>query len=127
MIASCPKVDIDPATLETNTVRFQLRGVTAVHLSRRPTESEYTCCRPVQMPYEPCSISTYPLNRFVENNPDGVPHAGSDAAHTVAEGHVAPRPLYWTVMDCKGRRVTLSQWHDTGCAYFGRGPRNTRL
>jgi hypothetical protein len=47
------------------------------------------------------------LYRVVEDNPDGVPHAGAHAAHAVAEIHaiVAPRSFYWTVMDCEGHSI----------------------
>ena len=62
------------------------------------------------------------LPRIMEDNPDGVPHAGADAAHAVAEVHavIALRSLHWPVMDCKGHSITLPQWHDLGTALHAR-------
>ena len=50
----------------------------------------------------------------MKDNADGVPHAGSQAAHTVAEIHaiVALRTLHWPVVNCKGHSIPLSKWHD---------------
>jgi hypothetical protein len=58
----------------------------------------------------------------VENNPYGVPHAGSDATHAVAEIHtvVALRPSYRAVLDCEGHRITLPKWYDLGAALHAR-------
>jgi hypothetical protein len=50
-----------------------------------------------------------PLSRVVEDDPDGVPRAGADAADTVTEIHtvVALRTLDWTIMNCEGHSITL--------------------
>jgi hypothetical protein len=47
----------------------------------------------------------------VEDNPNGVPHAGSNTAHAVTEIYavVALRPLYRTVMDGEGYGIALSE------------------
>ena len=62
------------------------------------------------------------LPRVVEDNPDGVPHAGAEAAHAVAEVHavVALRSLHWPVMDCEGHSITLPKWHDLSTALHAR-------
>ena len=56
------------------------------------------------------------LSRVVEDDPDGVPHAGSNAAHAVAEIHAiaALRPHYWAVVDCEGHSISLTKRHDFG-------------
>ena len=62
------------------------------------------------------------LGRVVEDDPDGVPHAGADAAHAVAEVHavVALRALHWPVMDGEGHCITLPKRHDLGAALHAR-------
>jgi|HubBroStandDraft_6_1064221.scaffolds.fasta_scaffold612692_1 hypothetical protein len=49
------------------------------------------------------------LSRVVKDDPDGMPHAGSNAAHAVAEIHaiVALRPLYRAVVDSEGNGISL--------------------
>src|SRR5580700_3693383 len=62
------------------------------------------------------------LSRIVEDDPDGVPHAGSNAAHAVAKIHaiVAPRSFHWAVMDCEGHSVTLPKWYNLRTALHTR-------
>ena len=50
----------------------------------------------------------------MKDYPDGVPHAGSNAAHTMAEidAVIALRPLYGAVMDCEGHSITLPKRDD---------------
>src|SRR5262245_65774848 len=63
-----------------------------------------------------------PSSRVVEDDPDGVTHAGADAAHTVTEVHaiVALRTLHWPVVHREGHRITLSKRHDLGAALHAR-------
>ena len=63
-----------------------------------------------------------PLGRVVEDNPNAVPHAGADAAHTVTEIDTinALRSLHWTVMDGEGHRITLAKRNDLGAALHAR-------
>ena len=60
--------------------------------------------------------------RVVEDDPDGVPHARADAAHTMAEVHavVALRALHWPVMDGEGHRITLPKRDDLSAALHAR-------
>ena len=75
---------------------------------------------PFQAPVRRATIRA--LSRVVEDNPDGVPHAGSNTAHAVAEIYaiVALRPLYRTVMDGKGYGITLPKWHNLRRALHAR-------
>src|SRR5262245_39529772 len=61
-------------------------------------------------------------SRVVEDESDGVPHPGTEAAHTVAEVHAiaALRPLHWPVVDGKGYGITLPKRHDLGAALHAR-------
>jgi hypothetical protein len=54
----------------------------------------------------------------VEDDAEGVPHAGADAAHTVAEvdAIIALGPLYRPVMDREGHRIALQKWYDLRAA-----------
>jgi hypothetical protein len=62
------------------------------------------------------------LSRVVENNPNGVPHARSNATHAVAEIHaiVALRTFYRAIMDGEGHGITLSKWYDLSTALHAR-------
>ena len=67
-------------------------------------------------------MSAGPLGRVVEDDPDGVPHAGSDTAYTVSEVHAvfALRALHWPMMDCEGHSITLQKRYDLGAALHTR-------
>ena len=58
----------------------------------------------------------------VENDSDGVPHAGTDPAHAVAEVHpvVAVGPPHRPVMDCERRSIASLKRHDLGAALHAR-------
>jgi hypothetical protein len=60
------------------------------------------------------SIQNGRSKRIVENDSDGVPHAGADSAHAVAEVHavVSLRSLHWPVMDGERHGIALPQRHD---------------
>ena len=63
-----------------------------------------------------------PLSRVVKDDPGRVPHAGAEAAHTMAEVHaiVALRALNWPVMDGEGHSITLQKWYDLDAALHAR-------
>src|ERR1700730_6918438 len=63
-----------------------------------------------------------PSSRIVENDPDGVSHAGADSAHAMAQVHsiAALRSLYRPVMDGECHGVALPQWHDLCAALHPR-------
>jgi hypothetical protein len=52
----------------------------------------------------------------VEDDSDGMPHAGAHAADAVAEVHavIALRALYRPVMDREGHRIALPKRDDLG-------------
>ena len=58
----------------------------------------------------------------MEDNPGGVPPAGSNAAHAVAEINaiVALRPLYWPVMDREGHSITVLKGYHLDAALHAR-------
>jgi hypothetical protein len=58
----------------------------------------------------------------VENDPDGVPHAGPDAADAMAQVHAiaALRSLHRPVMDGERHGVALPQRHDLCAALHPR-------
>src|SRR5215831_19763659 len=70
-----------------------------------------------------CDSGVSPASsRVVEDDPDGVTHPGTDAAHTMAEVHtiVALRTSHRPVMDGEGDSITLSKGHNLGAALHAR-------
>ena len=59
-----------------------------------------------------------PLRRIVEDEPEGMPHTGTDAAYPMAEVHTvaALRALHRPVMDREGYGITLPKRHDLDAA-----------
>ena len=79
---------------------------------------------PVRTAAYPVPVSRYARASasVVEDDPDCVPHAGADAADTVAEVHaiVALRALYWPVMNGEGHGITLPKRYDLSAALHAR-------
>jgi hypothetical protein len=58
----------------------------------------------------------------VEDNPDGVAHAGADAAHPMAEIHavIALRTLHRPIVDSEGHGISLPKRHDLDATLHAR-------
>ena len=58
----------------------------------------------------------------MEDDPDGMPHAGANAAHTVTkiDAIITLRALDGAVMNCECHSITLPKRHDFGAALHAR-------